>query len=289
MAIEGPLRELGIHDVFQLIDLGRKSGVLRVSSGLRDDEGLVYFNAGRVTRAALRSKRSIEVDTPAPTRRLSVASSKRERDRLLRAQIESVVFELMAWTEGFLSFEERTVEDGDIDAITLSASSMLMEGARRIDEWSRIAQVVPSVASVPELAPVENGRDGPMLDLLPHEWQVLSIIDGARDVRGIAATLEREEFEISRIVYGLATTGVITVRRPRVATPANQTDVASRLATAHLDAALAAARAGDFAAARASCEQVLRLAPGDDAAARAQAALDALAQLERALEAHVYA
>ena len=30
-----------------------------------------------------------------------------------------------------------------------------------------------------------------MLDLLPHEWQVLTMIDGERDLRGIAATLAR--------------------------------------------------------------------------------------------------
>ena len=35
MAIEGPLRELGIHDVFQLLDLSRKTGMLCVSSKLR--------------------------------------------------------------------------------------------------------------------------------------------------------------------------------------------------------------------------------------------------------------
>ena len=28
MPIEGPLRELGIHDVFQLLDLSRKTGIL---------------------------------------------------------------------------------------------------------------------------------------------------------------------------------------------------------------------------------------------------------------------
>ena len=32
MPIEGPLRELGIHDVFQLLDLARKTGVLKVTS-----------------------------------------------------------------------------------------------------------------------------------------------------------------------------------------------------------------------------------------------------------------
>ena len=38
MAIRGPLRELGIHDVFQLLDLSRKTGVLKVTSELRQNE-----------------------------------------------------------------------------------------------------------------------------------------------------------------------------------------------------------------------------------------------------------
>src|SRR5882724_2719894 len=56
MPIEGPLRELGIHDVFQLLDLSRKTGMLRVSSELREDEGVVLFDGGRVVRASIRSK-----------------------------------------------------------------------------------------------------------------------------------------------------------------------------------------------------------------------------------------
>src|SRR5207253_2035830 len=55
MPIEGPLRELGIHDVFQLLDLSRKTGVLRVASELREDEGVVFFDNGRVVQATIRS------------------------------------------------------------------------------------------------------------------------------------------------------------------------------------------------------------------------------------------
>src|SRR3954465_11798230 len=55
MAIEGPLRELGIHDVFQLLDLSRKTGALRVTSDLRDDAGDVLFDGGKVIHASVRS------------------------------------------------------------------------------------------------------------------------------------------------------------------------------------------------------------------------------------------
>ena len=55
MAIEGPLRELGIHVVFQLLDLSRKTGALRVTSELRHNEGTIYFDNGVVVSAEIRS------------------------------------------------------------------------------------------------------------------------------------------------------------------------------------------------------------------------------------------
>src|SRR2546425_554785 len=55
MAIEGPLRELGIHDVFQLLDLSRKTGVLRVTSELRHNAGTVYFDGGTIIFAEIRT------------------------------------------------------------------------------------------------------------------------------------------------------------------------------------------------------------------------------------------
>jgi hypothetical protein len=242
MAIEGPLRELGIHDVFQLLDLSRKTGVLRVTSELRQDDGVVAFDNGRVVHAAIRSKsmpiemallqagRVTEQDIDKARLRQANgrvkrdvvealvdigAITQRELERQLRLQIESVVFELMAWHEGFFSFEERSREEITVDArITVSTESLLMEGARRIDEWSRIEDVIPNLEVIPELAPVDEQREangGAMLDLLPHEWQVLTMIDGQRDLRAIAASLGRDEFEIAKIAYGLATTGVIGV------------------------------------------------------------------------------
>ena len=58
----------------------------------------------------------------------------------------------MSWREGFFSFEERqVVGDVPIDAtIRISTESLLMEGARRIDEWSRIADKVPSLSVIPD-------------------------------------------------------------------------------------------------------------------------------------------
>ena len=308
MAIEGPLRELGIHDVFQLLDLSRKTGLLRVTSELRDDEGVVSFDKGRVIRAEIRSKavpteilllqsgRVSESDLAAARERRESGRSEvelsrslveigaitqKELERQLRLQIESVVFELMSWSEGFFSFEERPRETitGDV-RISVSTESLLMEGARRIDEWSRIADVVRGLDVVPELAPVDAARDGAMLDLLPHEWQVLTMIDGERDLRAIAAALARDEFQIAKIAYGLATTGIIALGHPE------QPDVEPTFTNSDLPAQMARTLAEEMAVPRSTLEQFLRLSPTGPAAAEARDALDALARLQRVLKAH---
>ena len=130
MAIEGPLRELGIHDVFQLLDLSRKTGALRVTSELRDDAGDVLFDGGRVIHASIQSNPTsierilrqagkigdAEMDAanalpPEPGLGLgdrlvmSRAITQRELERQLRMAIGHVLFGLMSCRAGFFSFE----------------------------------------------------------------------------------------------------------------------------------------------------------------------------------------
>ena len=44
------------------------------------------------------------------------------------------------------------------------------------------------------------------------------MIDGVRDLRSIAAELNRDEFDTAKVVYGLATTGVVEIRQRRLST-----------------------------------------------------------------------
>jgi tetratricopeptide (TPR) repeat protein len=86
-----------------------------------------------------------------------------------------------------------------------------MEGARRIDEWVRIEKRVPNLGVVPGYAPSLQGGD---LDLLPPEWEVLALIDGRRDLRAIAGTLGRSDFDIAKTLFGLESAGLITLVDP---------------------------------------------------------------------------
>jgi hypothetical protein len=315
MAIEGPLRELGIHDVFQLLDLSRKTGSLRVTSDLRDDEGYVLFDGGKVLHASVRSNpTSIERilrqagkigdgDVAAaqalPERpgeglgdRLVAAGviSQKEMERHLRQAIENVVFELMSWREGFFSFEEKPIGEIPLDArIRISTESLLMEGARRIDEWSRIADKVPSLGVVPALAPADEHRDS-MVDLLPHEWEVLMTIDGTQDLRAIAAALGRSEFEVAKIAYGLVSTGVVVLSQPDAQTPASAGVIRGK--SSALERARSSLSSGRYEealnAARSAVASDPGLAEGHRVAAHALSRLgrhaDAVDELRRAVQ-----
>lgn len=235
MAIEGPLQDIGIHDVFQLLDLARKSGSLRLHSAARGSEGYVYFQSGAVVHATMRDNpHTLGVlllkagkATEAQLREAAGAQSRGDRRRLgeiliaqgvitrrdveryMRLQIETVVFELFSWKEGSFTFTDGERDDfaGDA-AVRVSTGSLLMEGARRIDEWSRMADRVPDALVVARLTPLGDGPET-AIDLRPDEWEVLTMIDGERSLRDIASSLGVSEFGVAKTVYGMMSTGLV--------------------------------------------------------------------------------
>ena len=86
------------------------------------------------------------------------------RPRYVRQQIEEVVFELVGWSEGYFAFEEGKQGDWPTEAETrVPTGLLLMEAARRTDEWSRIEKKITHLGLVPRLAPVIDtaGAAGP--------------------------------------------------------------------------------------------------------------------------------
>ncbi|HET7790562.1 MAG TPA: DUF4388 domain-containing protein [Gemmatimonadales bacterium] len=290
MAIEGPLRELGIHDVFQLLDLSRKTGALRVTSELRHNAGTVYFDDGSVIYAEIRSNphplggllirtgKITEADVErardmqqrqGDRRRLGEilvglgAITQRELLRQVRFQIEEVIFELMGWREGYFSFIEGPLTEVPAEALVhIPVEALLMEGARRIDEWSRIENRIPHLGMVPALAPAPQGSEGD-LDLLPAEWEVLALIDGTRNVKEIAAQLGSSDFDVAKILFGLESAGVIVVFDPGAMRWGG--DQAASEATDLVARAEGFLRDKDLAQARTAAEQAASVSAHDPA------------------------
>ena len=239
MPIEGPLEELSIADVLQMLDLSQKTGVLTVRSQRMRDEAVVHVVDGELVFASRRRSmrllgqqllregkltateldRALELQRDDPKQRLGAiliemgTVDRRELDRQLRFQIEETIYDLMAWDAGYFHFRE--TDETPEGPIRIRVDSLLMEGARRLDEWARLESRVPSPDAVPTLAATQS-EAGPV-DLRPEEWEVLAEIDGERDLRMIASDLGRSAFDVAKIVYGLADMNVVDVRERPVA------------------------------------------------------------------------
>jgi hypothetical protein len=284
MALEGTLKDLHIQDVFQLLDLGRKSGVLRVTSELRQTAGTVCFDRGGVVAAAVGSDpqplgarllrgakitpadldRARSMQSGGDARRLGDILvglgliSRRELDRQLKAQVEEAVFELLRWSEGYFRFEEGAPCHSVVESpVRFPTEALLMEAARRIDEWSRIGSKVSHLRLIPRLPPPEEQGSEP-LDLVPFEWEVLAAVDGSRDLHSLAEMLGRSEFEVARTVYGLTSAGIVVLDDP--ANPGHEAEPGRDLA-ALLVPAREALGQSQYDLAAGALEELLRTDP----------------------------
>lgn len=110
--VRGALSDLGLSSLLIMLDLERKSGVLRIVNA--GNTGRIFVRDGRVIAARVE---------PAPD---AVAGN---------GERAEAVFHLLTWSEGDFDFSALPVEMED--EIQSSTTHLLLEGARRVDEADR--------------------------------------------------------------------------------------------------------------------------------------------------------
>jgi tetratricopeptide (TPR) repeat protein len=234
MAIKGSLREASLPDVLQLLAMGQKTGCLSVTD--RSNFGYIYFDRGRISYASIVNRRdrlgdmlvkaavltqteldaAIDVQgTQHRHKRLGEILieqqilSREELHRYIRIQIEEAVYYLFTWTQGTFSFEADIRPDEHDVLVSINPESLLLEGARRVDEWSLIEKKVPSFDII---FGVDDGRlAASEAQLTPLQEQLLPLIDGRRDVTSLIDASGAGEFEVGKALYGLATAGFLHI------------------------------------------------------------------------------
>lgn len=237
MAIEGRLEEIGLADICQLLSMGRKTGCLT----LREESnfGYVYLEEGRViyamvlnrpdrlgevlVRSGVISRKdlaaAIDEHVRHPGRRLGeilVAQGKVSEEDLRRFvsfQIQEAFYHLFEWEAGTFHFEpnRRPTEHGTL-LVSMSTEGLLLEGARRIDEWSLIEKKVPSMDLIFKLDR-EPGTDGENdgedrgVELTEEQKVVLELLDGTRTVDDIVLDSGLMAFDVAKAIYGLVQAG----------------------------------------------------------------------------------
>jgi tetratricopeptide (TPR) repeat protein len=231
MAIKGSLREASLPDVLQLLSMGKKTGCLAVTH--RNNFGYIYFDKGRISYASIVNRRDRIGDLlvkagSITTEQLQKAidSQGKQRDKRVgdllvdlgfitrealhehvRVQIEEAVYLLFTWNEGTFNFEADVHPERQDLLVSINPESLLLEGARRVDEWSLIEKKIPSFDMVFDADWRKLAASD--LPLTVEQQAVLQHVDGRRDVTAVIEASGMVEFDVGKALYGLVTAGLV--------------------------------------------------------------------------------
>jgi hypothetical protein len=181
MALEGTLRDFSLPDIFQLIGIQRKTGILTLKSEgdvvtvsfvegnvvsadsyrkrLDDQLGNVLVKAGHITEAQLQEALKIQKNTLQRLGRVLVEHKfirLEELKQALQLQVTQIIYRLFRWKDGEYHFSQEEKVDYDRENfIPISAENILMEGVRMVDEWPIIEKRIRSLDLVFRKAEVD--------------------------------------------------------------------------------------------------------------------------------------
>jgi len=170
MALEGTLRDFSLADIFQLIGIQKKTGVLTLKNrnevvtvsflngdvvsadslhkNLEDRLGNVLVKSGRISESRLQQALTVQKATLQRLGYILVHDGYISEEVLreaLRLQITQIVYRLFRWTDGDYHFSQTESVEYDREHFTpVSAENILMEGIRMIDEWPIIERKIRS-------------------------------------------------------------------------------------------------------------------------------------------------
>jgi hypothetical protein len=196
MAFQGSLAELHLPDIIQLVSVSGKTGVFHLIDG--DHRGQIWLVDGRIVHAELEALNG-----------------------------EDAVYALAIWRTGEFRFDAGVAAPRQ--TIQKSNTNLLMEAARRLDEWRVLSKKIPSVDLVPEFAVIES-REG-QINLNTMEWLLLSKIDGHRTVRQIAAAAGMGVLDAAKLLYGLVATNLIRLKEAGAAQSPSSPEPAAQAPT----------------------------------------------------------
>ncbi|MGQ9619227.1 MAG: DUF4388 domain-containing protein [Candidatus Aminicenantia bacterium] len=180
MALQGSLEDIHLSDLVQLVGVTGKTGRFVLRKG--DEVGIVYIENGNIVHAESGNRSG-----------------------------EDAFYYLSTWDKGDFNFEANVKASNQ--TITKSFSNLLIEAARRMDEWKILKRKIPSESCVPEFI-VFDAKERRQINLTTLEWMVVSKIDGRRTVEEIAKECNMSLFDTTKILYGLAVAELVKIKTP---------------------------------------------------------------------------
>ena len=228
MGVSGNLKTMLPGDLLQWLSLGQKTGTLVVTN--KAVEKKIFFKSGRVISSASNDPREYlgqflmshgYLTEPELTKAMEVQRQsgmllgkilvmigvigEEELVRLMRLKAEEEIYDIFLWTEGDFQFLDDELPKQELIPLKVDVTGIIMEGTRRVDEWMRIREVIPSEVVVPVLEkPIPEG-----VDLEEVAEPVVRAIDGKRSIADIVLESRSSAFRVSETLCALAREGYV--------------------------------------------------------------------------------
>jgi hypothetical protein len=126
---------------------------------------------------------------------------------MMARQVEEMFYAAVHVSEGAFYFFDRFDEKNILMRHNLNASGLLMEAARRMDEMRFFREKIPNDNYVPVAVPGKKPPED-LADLFAR-------VDGQKNISEIGREVGNLEFEITRSIFQLVSSGCVYVQAPR--------------------------------------------------------------------------
>ena len=230
--IQGNLASVRIVEVMQMLGLQRQTGRLVINGGgniieIYFKDGLVVFASangnGGTNAVEVLLKQTCRIDEDSLRHAMRIAEMTSQaidhilaQEKLLdqktfsdclRRHTESTVYKIMAMKEGDFYFEKSTPPI-ILNSVQLKVDDLLLEGARRADEWSLIQQKIPDLSIVFEPM-IGDADELTTRGMSETDLRVFSQVDGHRSIREIVEKLHLGEFDVAKSMFILLSVNLI--------------------------------------------------------------------------------
>jgi len=230
MGIHGTLNTMSVSDLLQFLAAGRKSGMLKLGRGsitkqIYLENGFIvgsnsndpheYFGQallhyGKIDESQLQAAMEIQRQSGGKLGEVLTQRGFVTREgveEVLRTRTLEIIYDLFIWEEAQFEFFDNELLPGESIRIQVEATSVIMDGIYRIDEWARYRTVIPSERTFFELTPGWTQS----LNASKEIRQVLYHVEKHMTAAEICYNMHTSLFHACALLFDLAAKGTIKV------------------------------------------------------------------------------
>ena len=264
MSITGNLKTMELSELLQWLSQSKKTGTLVIDNG--EVEKRIFFETGKVISAAasdpkeylghflvshglideaiLAQAMDMQQESKMLLGKILVtigAVSEENLETMLRLKAKEGIYELFTWPEGDFEFVDDNLPEYTMVPLSIDIPSLVMEGTRRLDEWKKMRQRIPSPLCVPvQVAAWATDQE------TTGEAKVLAQVNDDRTIQEITLQTHSSEFFVCRVLFAQIRQRRLKVVRPRSEGALNGANRETVNSEALMSAAQGYIAAGDF-------------------------------------------